>query len=163
HSGAVRLWIDNEIARLNGRRCSLRRTAKVRTNPRKQFLYSERLGDVIIGAGVERLYLGALMLPHGKHHNWRRAPRADGTAHLYAADTRHHQVGDDEVGRPVVEDAQPLIWVIRNAHVVSLRGQRGAQHARNLWLVVDNQNSSRHCQVSFTGKITSSVPTSAPP
>ncbi len=48
----------------------------------QQFLNAERLGDVVVGAGVERLDLGALVVAHGKNQDgveevrgWRGTPR----------------------------------------------------------------------------------------
>ena len=69
---------------------------------------------------------------------------ADGAADLDAAHARHHQVGNDQVGRPILEDVQALLGIVGGAHVVALRGERGAQHARDLRFVVDDQNSAGH-------------------
>jgi hypothetical protein len=56
------------------------------------------------------------------------------------------------------EDLQALFGIVGGAHVIALRGERGAQHARDLRFVVDNQNSAGHDVSSFLfhRKITSS-------
>ena len=81
--------------------------------------------------------------------------RADGAADLDAAHARHHQVGDHQVRRPLAEEPQALFGIVGRAHVVALRGERGAQHARDLRFVVDDQNSAG-MSLFFHRKITSS-------
>ena len=136
--------VNHKVAGLDGRRGALRSAAQMRPHPRQQLLNAEWLGDVVVGAGIERFHLRPLVLANRQNQHRRRATRADGAADIDAAHARHHQVGDHQVGRPVAKDAQALLGIVGGAHIVSLRGERGAQHPRNLRLVVNNQNSSRH-------------------
>jgi hypothetical protein len=69
---------------------------------------------------------------------------ADGAGDLDAAQARHHEVGHDQVRRPILEDQKALLGIVGGAHVIALRGERGAQHPRDLRFVVDDQNSARH-------------------
>ena len=56
----------------------------------------------------------------------------------------HHQVGDHQVRRPLAEEAHALFGIVGRAHVEALRGECGAQHARDLRFIVDHQNSAGH-------------------
>ena len=137
------------------RRGALRSAAQMRPHPRQQFLNAEWLGHVVVGAGVQRLHLRPLVLADRKNQHRRGAAGADGAADLHAAHARHHQVGNHQVRRPIAEELQAFFGIVGGAHVVALRGERGAQHPRNLRFVVDNQNSARHSLSSFSRKITS--------
>ncbi len=145
--------IHHEVAGLDGRRGPLRGAAQMGADAGQQFLNAEGLGDVVVGAGVEGLDLGALVVAHGEDQHRSGELSADGAADLDAAHAGHHQVGDDQVGRPVLEDAQALLGIVGGAHVVALRGERGAQHARNLRFVVDDQNSARHVFLLSSGRL----------
>ena len=58
------------------------------------------------------------------------------------------------VGRPLAKDRQSLFGIVGSAHIEALCGEGGAQHARNLRLIVDHQNSSRHLVLlSFRGRL----------
>ncbi len=56
-------------------------------------------------------------------------------------------------GRPLREDTQALFGIVGSADIVSLRRQGGAQHSRDLWFVVDDENSARHISPSSTGSL----------
>ena len=49
--------------------------------------------------------------------------------------------------------SQALLGIVGGAHVVSLRGERGAQHPRDLRFVVDHQNSSGHVVLLSPGRL----------
>ncbi len=121
----------------------------------EQFLDAEGLGHVIVCAGVERLDLGPLVFANREDDDGGGGTGADGAADLDTAHPGHHQVGDYEVRLPVAKQEQGFLGVVGRAHVKSLRGERRAQHARNLRLVVNDQNSSRHVWSMSLRKITS--------
>ena len=116
----------------------------MRPDARQQFLNAERLGHIVVGACVKRLHLRSFVLANRQNQHRRCATRTDGPADFDAAHGGHHQVRDHQVRRPVAEKAQALLGIVGGANIVSLRGKCGAQHPRNLGLVVNNQNSSRH-------------------
>src|SRR5207237_1541162 len=60
---------------LSGRRA--RRVAQRRAHARQELPHAEGLGDVVVGAGIERLDLGALLVARGKHDDRHRGPLAD--------------------------------------------------------------------------------------
>ena len=108
----------------------------------EQFLNAEGLGDVIVGTGIEGFDLGALVFANGEDNDRRIALGANGSADVYTAEAGHHEVCDDEVGSPVFEDTEPLLRVVGDADVITLRGERSTEHASNLRLIVDNENSA---------------------
>jgi len=119
----------------------------------QQFLDAKRFGHVVVGPGVESLHLGALVIANGEDQHGCAAARADGAGDFNARHSRHHQVGHYQVGGPLLVDQQTLLGIVGGAHVVALRGERRAQHARDLRLVVDDQNSSRHPGPSSIGRL----------
>ena len=110
----------------------------------QQLLNPEGFGHVVVGACVQGFNLGALVVAHGENQHRNRGLGADGAADLDAAQAGHHQVGHNQVRRPIAEQQQALLGIVGGAHVKALRGERGAQHAGNLRFVVDHQNSARH-------------------
>ena len=86
--------------------------AQQRADPRQHFLEVKRLGDVIVGAGVEALHLVAPAVARGEDQHRHRAPVAAprlqhrDAVHLRQADIEHHGV----VGLAVAEK-MPLLAV----------------------------------------------------
>jgi len=131
----------------------VRSGAQVGTDPGQQFLDAEGLGDVVVGAGVEGFDLGALVIAHGENEHGGGGMGADGAGDFDAGQTGHHEVSDDEVGRPLAEDLQSLFRIVCGADVIALCGECGAEYSRDLWFVVDNQNSAGHRISSFIGSL----------
>jgi len=50
---------------------------------------------------------------------WRGGAGANGAGDFNAGESRHHEIGDDEVGRPIAEDLQTFFGVVGGAHVVA--------------------------------------------
>ena len=113
-------------------------------HPGQQLLNAERLGHVVVGAGIERLDLGPLLITHRQHDDGGRRLAAYPAAQLYAAHARHHQIGDDQVRTPFLEETKGFFRIVGRSHVVALRGKGGAQHARDLGLIVNYQDSFCH-------------------
>ncbi len=65
---------------------------------REQLAHPERLGEVIVGAGVERRDLVALLAAGGEHDDRHVAPLPQPPDHLQAVEIGQAQVEDDEVG-----------------------------------------------------------------
>jgi hypothetical protein len=121
----------------------------------EQFLDAEGLGDVVVGASVEGLDLALLVLANRQNDDRSLMTGADGAADFDAAHFGHHEVGDDEVGNPVVEDAQAFFGVIGGAHVEALCGECGAEDAGDLRLIVDDEDAVGHRSVPW--QLTSSA------
>ena len=64
--------VDDEVAGLDGRGGALGGAAQVGADAGQQFLNAEGLGDVVVGAGVERFDLGCARArgPRGRGRAW---------------------------------------------------------------------------------------------
>src|SRR5438876_412408 len=58
----------------------------------------------------------------------------------HTAEIRHAQVRDDKIRRPFLHELHGLVSVRSNANAVSLAGESGLQHTRNLRLIVHHQD-----------------------
>ena len=68
-------WIDRLARRRRG-------TAQRRLQPGDELPRAERLGDVVVGARLQRAHLVVLVADRGQHHDRHLAPLADRAAHL---------------------------------------------------------------------------------
>lgn len=84
------------------------------------------------------------MVAHGEDQDRNCGVGADGAADFNTAEAGHHEVGDNEVGRPVAKKHKTFFRVVGGTHVKALRRKGGAEHAGNLRFVVDDQDSFWH-------------------
>ena len=77
HGDAVVGDVDDEVAGLDGRGGALGSAAQMGADAGQQLLNAEGLGDVVVGAGVEGLNLGALVVADGENQDreWRNEAR----------------------------------------------------------------------------------------
>ena len=145
HADQPRLRIDQEIAGTDRflRRFSCGRYAtQVRPYSRQQFIHAERLGDVVVGAGIERLDFRFLLTTHREHDDRDGRAFADRAAKLHARHARHGEVGDNEVGQPVHCRVEAGFAVGCGFHFVALGVERSLEHARDLRFIIDHQNTA---------------------
>jgi len=140
----VCLGIYQEVAGLQSSGGAFRGAAQMGANASQQLLNIERFGHIVVGPCVQGLDLGALVISDGQHNDRNCRLSTDGAADLDTAQAGHHQVGYHQVGQPIAKQQQTLLRIVGGTHVKALRGERGTQHAGNLRLVVDDQNSFRH-------------------
>ena len=79
------LEVDHEVADLDDRLARGGHAAQACAQPGQQLVDPDRLGDVIVGAGVERRDLLALVADRREDDHRRAAPRAQLAAHVGAA------------------------------------------------------------------------------
>src|SRR5271165_2216247 len=115
------------------------RAAQRSANAGQQFATAERLGDVVIGSGIQRLDLAALLAANREHDDRDLRNFAELAAQLDAVHVRHSEVGDHQVGDEVLHDFERGFTVVGHANLIALGAEAGAQDPRNLRLVVDNQ------------------------
>jgi hypothetical protein len=72
----------------------------------EQFVDGERLGDVVVGAGVQGVDLVLAAGPTGQHDDRYRGPAAQAVDDVDAVDVGQPEVEDDEVGLPIRRFAQ---------------------------------------------------------
>ena len=67
-----------------------------------------------------------------------READTNGASDLDAGHPGHHEVGDDEVGRPLAIELETFIRVVSGADIIALGGESSAQDASDLGFVVDD-------------------------
>jgi len=111
----------------------------------KQVVSIERLGDVILGPHALAA-LDIFMLTFGGeedegdvHPVWLGPHRPE---EIIAIHTRHHDVGDDQVGRArlVLEHLQARLTIGRRPHLVSVDFEDVANPFHQVQIILDNQN-----------------------
>ena len=141
----VRGGIDDKIADLDGAVAgALGSAAEMSTDAGKEFLDVEGLGDVVVGSGIEGFDLGVFLIADGEDDDRGTILAANGAAEIDAGHAGHHEVGDDEVRIPFLEEAHGFFGIVHGAHVVALCGKRGAEYASDLKFVVHYKNAFRH-------------------
>ncbi len=137
--------IDEKVANFNGAIAgTLGRTAKMGAHAGEELLNAERLGDVVVGAGIEGLHFGVLLIAHGEDEDGCAGFAANRAGEINAGHAGHHQVGDDEVGVPFFKETEGFLGIVGGADVVTLRGERGAQDACDLNFVVHHEDAFGH-------------------
>src|SRR6266540_4318176 len=112
--------------------------------PGEQHRVGERLGQVVIGAGVERLDLVPLAPLGGKHQDRRPDPfLPQRLADLVAVDAGQHDVEDDRVIGVFPGQPQPVVAVQGNVDGEPLRLEPIAEPGGEPLLVLDHQHP--HC------------------
>ena len=141
--------VDHDVAdrdRRLGR--GVGRAAQDGAQARCQLLAAERLRHVVVGAGVERTDLLALVADGGDDDDRHAAPLAHLAADVDAAAVRQHEVEQDGVRRAVRERVERLLLRRRRVHLEARVLQHHAQSPDYLRLVVHDQDASSLGHVS---------------
>jgi hypothetical protein len=104
---------------------------------------AEGLGDVVVGAAVQRLDLLRLAGADRQHDHRHRRQLADPAQHLLAVDVGQAEVEDHQVGPVLHHPLQALGAACRLDRDVAVGGQADLQEAADLRLVVDDQDARR--------------------
>ncbi len=84
-------------------------------------VFVEGLGEVVEGAGLQRLDRGVDGAVRGDHHHGQIGIFAQRLAEQgHAVHLRHAQIGDHEVDVVLAERSEPLLAVLREEHVVAV-------------------------------------------
>ena len=108
--------------------------------PGEQLADAERLGDVVVGAGVERRDLVRLLAARREHDDRHGGPFAQPPDHLEAVEVGQAEVQDDDVGLSRLGFAEPLRARRRLEQSIAVARERGAQEAPDLRLVLDEDD-----------------------
>ena len=110
-----------------------------------QFAHRKRFGDVVVGAHFQAADSVCLLRARGQHDDRQRRVRR---AHLFAdheaVQVRQHQIEDDQIGRIVAHQFQSLFARAHRLHVEPFEFQGVAQAARDVRLVLHDQNAFAH-------------------
>ena len=135
--------VDAEIADLDRGLTARQGPAKGGAQPCKELVDAERLGDVVVGARVERSDLLALLADGRENEDRRLEPAAQLAADVHSALVGEDEVEDDRVrwmrGRP----RERVLARGRRLDVVAGTAQGGLERAQDLGLVVDDEDPRR--------------------
>ncbi len=118
--------------------------ADLGTDPREQLLGDERLGDVVVGAGLEPGDDIMAVGLSGDDDDRHPAGRPDAANHVQAMDARQPEVDEQHIGILVLPDDQRLLPVrsLEDAVPVILEGI--ADHQTDLFVVLDDHHCLPH-------------------
>ena len=116
------------------------RAAQQRAHARQNFLEVERLGDIIVGAGIETLHLVAPAVARGENeHRHGAAGAPPSLQHRDAVHLRQADVEDDGVVGLAVAEIMALLAVEGAIDDVAGVGQRGCELPVEIGVVLDNE------------------------
>src|SRR5205085_4039010 len=116
-------------------------------HPGKQLAHAERLGDVVVRAGVERLDLRLLLMARREHHDRHRRPLADSADELAAVVVGQREVDDGEVGPVRTGVDRAALGGGRLNDAEPLGAERTPEETADLRLVLYHEDS-RHAGAS---------------
>ena len=122
-----------------GKSIRRRMPAERGANTREKFLDAEGLGDVVIGAGIERNDFVPFGVAHGEHDDRSIAGTANFAAGLNAADAGKIHVEKNQIGFVLGSQFDGLFAVEASQDRVATERKRGAQNAPDLRFVVDHR------------------------
>ena len=116
------------------------RVAQRHAHARQQFRHAERLGEVVVGAGVERVDLVALLSARREHDDRPGVPLPEPARHLDAVGVRESEIEQDEVRVPAGGLGQAVAGGGRLDQPVRFGRQRRAQETPHRQFVLDEQH-----------------------
>ena len=130
----ARLLLDDIVQRLD---------AQDRAHPRHQRRVVDRLGDVLVAAGIEPGHdvdrIGLRGHQDDRHERQARV-RLELPADLDAVLARHHDVEENQIRRLCPRDGERLVAILGRDHLVALARQAGLQDLEVGRVVVDDQD-----------------------
>ena len=125
---------------------------------------AERLGDVVVRAGVERADLGRLVPDGGQHEHRHLRPLAQPAQDVDPVTVRQHEVDDRRVGRAHRGGVERLLDGLRRDRLEAGLAQHDLQRAQDLRLVVADEDppALRHAAAS-SGPLSASSTTTVVP
>src|ERR1700730_10442497 len=123
--------VDGEVGRRDDR-CLLDRRRPAQRGPeaREQLVHAEGLGDVVVGAGVERGDLHGFGVAGGEHDDRHVAPPAQRSGDVDAVDVGQAEIEDNDVGMVTGRELQPLPAVLGTVDLVAARSASGPRRPR---------------------------------
>ena len=111
-------------------------------NPGHQFLGTERLGHVVVGAELQRLDLVGFGAARREDDDRQRRAGAHTATDFGPVDIRQSQVEHHQIRRPRSHRRERLFAARRDLDLVAARAKQRRHRALNRDFVVDEQNSS---------------------
>src|SRR5580693_3042246 len=147
--------VDRQIVRSKRRsRFAGCDAAKGRSDARHQFFRAEWFHHVIVGPGIESLYLIFFRIANREHDDGDIARPPNGATGIEARDSGHVHVEKNQIGALGSKFFQSFVAGFRFDHAITLRRERGTHHAPNLRFVIHDQNRLR-AHVQDAGRLRS--------
>ena len=115
----------------------------------EELVHAERLGHVVVGAGVEGRDLVALGLAHREHDDRHLGPAAQSVNHVDPVDPRQSEVEHDDVRMMTGRQLQRLLTGLGQIDLVSARPEVDTERTPDLRLVVAPRARARQSRRSL--------------
>src|SRR5581483_7913172 len=134
--------VNDEVWRLDGRALArLRRTAQSGAQPGEQFVHAERLGDVVVRAGVERGNLDPLGVAGREHDDRYRTPAPQRSGHVDAVHVGQPEVEDHKVGMVPGRQLDALVTGLGQIDFVTMGFETDTESPAHRKLVLDDEDA----------------------
>src|SRR5919112_3645610 len=164
HADGEVFRVEPQVACLEDPAACTRRVGapfEVGVDPRDQLLHAERLGNVVVGAGLEALDLVLLGVLGGDHHDHHFLVLvADLLADPDAGLAGEHHVEQDEVRPELAGELEGLAPARRLLHAETLPGEVVRQGVKDYRVVLDDQDLHRCLRSCSASKHIGSVASS---
>ena len=115
-----------------------------RANARQQFLSTKGLGDVVIGARIQRSHLVAFGTASRQDEDWNAGRLSHLTAHINAVHVRQTEVEHDQIRLVAFDGIQTRSPGHRRRDLVPARTEQGSHGAQDVGLIVHDEDTGRH-------------------
>src|SRR5260221_5562116 len=122
-----------------------RDTAQCNAIPRQHLPHPERLGEIVVGTGIQRGDLVRFVGARRQHDDRHRTPAAQIADELDAVEVRQPEVQHDEIGFAGAGLDEPILCGLRLEYLVSLCFQRSAHEAADLLFILHDQHGNGRC------------------
>ena len=109
------------------------------TDPGQQLGGAEGLGDIVVRAVVQRLYLVMLVMAGGDHHHRQAGPFADGFQHFDAVHIRQTQIQHDQIRTMGGDHGQRLLSAADNNGIIAVGCQDHGDEIADALLILYDQ------------------------
>ena len=116
----------------------------------QQFVDAERLGDIVVGAGIERRNLAGIAVTGRQDDDRYRCPAAQPTDHVDTVEARQTEIQEHEIRRDGCCLDQRLLAGGSERHVVAVGTKVDVERSADLYLVVDDQDAGHDSASSAT-------------
>ena len=133
--------IELDIGDFEARRPRDRSAAADGAQPGQQNLDRKRLGEIIVGAGIEAVHDVDGSVARGQHQHRGLIPAfAQPARDRHAVHAGQHHVEHDHVERRAARDFEPLPAIVRDHHLMAVFLQSALEQVGHAPLVFDHQD-----------------------
>jgi hypothetical protein len=136
--------VQTHGARLDGDAVRMVGAPRERADAGEQLLERERLGQVVVRAGVEGAHLVRQIVARGEHeHGQARPPGTDARQHFVAVHPAQRDVEQDELDGFVLRNHDRVLAVVRGRYLVAGGAESALEHVQQPRLVFHCEHAHR--------------------